>query len=125
MAKLNNKGEESFNKTELYLTYYPAEEEDRKDVISVPLLTLVTVFVVKVAGIGKSNVKIIFKAAVYNKNIDGVTFDLKRDKEFIFSEDSESNNDLVESCILPAIYVPAFHLCVTGLCSGKFKVLQT
>ena len=119
MAKINNRGEESFNNTELYLTYYPTEDDDSRDVIRVPLLTLVTVFVVKVAGNGNSNVKIFFKPAVHDKDKDVVTFCLKRDEEFNFSDDMESHNDLVDSCILPAIHVPAYRLGVTGLCSGK------
>jgi hypothetical protein len=122
MAKINNRGEESFNNTELYLTYYPVGDDDDKDVIRVPLLTLVTVFVVKVAGIRNSNVKIVFKATTRDKDKDDVTFCLKRDEEFNFSGDDDSKNDLVDSCILPALYVPAYRLCVTGLCSGKLKV---
>jgi hypothetical protein len=120
--------EEPNPESELYLAYYPDEISNTEESLKVPLSTLVTIFVIKFAENfdkeRKSEVKVILKPERSAK--EDITFTLKRDCLDFYSilseerdEVKKSKSDLVNSCVLPAIYVPAYRLCITGLCSGK------
>jgi hypothetical protein len=106
---------------DLYLSYLVEDE----DSVEVPLATLVTVFVVKVAEkIDNANLPRVRVYLKPGRGSEGPSVFLKRSSLSncsILKANDTSGNDVIGSCVLPAIHVPELSLCVTGLCSGALN----
>ena len=112
--------------SELYLPYFVEKNNsiDDNQTIKVPIQNLITIFVIKMAekmdNESLSNVKIYFKPEPFPEK-EGIAISLNRNclsELSIIAEGENVNNVLIDSCVLPAIYIPEINLCVSGLCSG-------
>ena len=89
--------------TELYLAYYPNKTSNDEDCLSVPLSTLITLYIVKFmenCGEGQSSLKVFLKSVESSDNKDDFAFSLKRaaiENYNFLTKDDQSSNDLVRN----------------------------
>jgi hypothetical protein len=120
---------DAIGESELYLTYFAEEEDLDERCLRVPLSTLITIFVVNIAekldNEPLPKVKIFLKPETSLENL-GVSVSINRNflKNILVLDSSNfQSHILINSCVLPAILIPDYQLCVTGLCSGKQLII--
>ena len=132
-------------KIQLFLEY----REEISNSVLVPISTLLTQFVLNYAGKDVQQEKQDLLSAIFFISLKTVepagkgdnakstvepTFQMKKcalsSKSRFFSRESLNNElsnkelDIAKNCVLPALFIPQYDLCITGLCSVLRYLLQ-